>query len=208
MQERLPAMAARGTELRDLVDEVERLTASVDGIEPRAGVSARTVSAAPPPAAGAVYPGPWTQRPRLPNGRGHRSPGRPRHGRRWQGPFRGNARPIAAGIGATVLLTALAALSWVLIHDRLNPPESAALASPAERVSGTELAVSAEAGSATEPTSGGEPQTAPTSTPAPTFTSTSTPTTTPTQSPTPTPQQTLPSSVAEERAALGQQRPQ
>jgi hypothetical protein len=162
MRERLPAMAARGTELRDLIEEVEGLTESVDCIEgsPR---DAAPAFAAPPRPAGAgavVYPGFGGQgRPRVAE-QGRRAPSgtrraqvRGRRDRRLRGGLPGLSRPVALGVGAAVLLAALVALVVGFLGDRLGArgPETTAsavegaagLAGPGEPESGTSGAVAA-----------------------------------------------------------------
>jgi hypothetical protein len=179
MQERLPAMAARGTELRDLIDEVEYLTESVDGIGASGAAAAPAFGAAPQPAsADAIYPGPGMQRPRGAAVHAHRFQTGARYDRRSRRRFRSKFRTIAIGIGAAVVITGLVALTLGIVGGQFAPDESVTAAPPAEHLPPGDLA---------SPPSDQE--------------STSTPPATDGIA-------AAPSSVAQERAALGQSRPQ
>lgn len=207
MQQRLPAMAARGTELRDLIDEVERLTESVDGIGGSRGTAAPRSAGPPQPApAGAVYPGPWMKRPRIVTGRAHRFPAGSRHDRRSRRTLRRKFRPLAVGIGAALLLTTIAALTFGLLGnpfvglDESETPASAvegvpgrAPPAPGESETGDGAASTSPAGGTNERTSTGQPGSA--SERARTA-----------EPPGVGATEAAPSSVAEERAALGQPR--
>lgn len=157
MQERLPAMASRGTELRDLIEEVERLTETADRIEasPRGAARAfaafpSTFAAAPPPtgaypqaaayppsaavsrqaaAPGPVHPAPGPHGPRAARGRMYRFPSRGRHDRRVQKARR--FRWIALGIGAALLVSALvAAVTLRFVGDPFERQGAETVASP------------------------------------------------------------------------------
>jgi hypothetical protein len=276
MQERLPAMAARGTELRDLIEDVEQLAESIDRIDGSRGAARPKVAALPqaaaapaqgaaafsrgaagfpqggaaftegavasakaaacpqPAGSGAVYPGP--HRPRDGNGRTRRYAGGGRHDRRLHKARRWRFRPIALGIGAAILLTALAAAVglWFL-GDPFDPTEIGTRAIPAEDALGGDSGATNPAadtresstsgpGSTDEPPSpsgpgsAGEPASAagaanpgaPTS--ATGFGSTAPPPNTKdsgstSEPPGPSGTKVTPSSVAEERAALGHPKP-